>query len=100
MFKEFVFPAYARMAGARRSRRRRQKSTDRGRLLQTGTIICAALGLDTDLNLVYQIFALLVALIVVARTSLYFARPNVSVQSPAASICHGRRAFYVYHRPD
>lgn len=79
MFKEFVFPAYVRMAGARRSKRRRQKSTERGRLLQTGTLICAALGLDTDLNLVYQVFALLVALIVISRTSLYFARPDVSV---------------------
>ncbi len=79
-FKEFVFPAYARMASTRRSRQRRRQSTDRGRLLQTGTIICAALGLDTDLNLIYQLFALLVCLLVVSRASLWLARPKVSVQ--------------------
>lgn len=78
-FKEFVFPAYARMASGRRKRRRRTQNTDRGRLLQTGTVICAALGLDTDLNLIYQLFALLLALLVISRVSLVLARPHVTV---------------------
>lgn len=82
MFKDHVFPAYVRMANARSSRRgrRRRQSTDRGRLLQTGTVICAALGLDTDLNLIYQLFALLVCLLLISRASLMLARPQVSVR--------------------
>lgn len=79
MFKEFVFPAWAKMATAG-GRHRRRRTTDRGRLLQTGTIICLALGIDTDLNLIYQMFALLVSLIIVSRLSLRFDRPNVSVR--------------------
>ncbi|XOV87150.1 MAG: DUF58 domain-containing protein [Pseudomonadota bacterium] len=48
--------------------------------MQTGTVICAALGLDTDLTLVYQLFALLLCLLVISRFGVRLRRPAVSVR--------------------
>ncbi len=95
MFKAFIFPVYARMAGIRRRPRRRQV-TDRGRLLQTGTIVCLALGIDTDLNLVYQLFALLVVLILGSRLFLYFTRPRVAVRRQLPQFATAGEPF-TYH---
>lgn len=70
--------AYARLERA--SRRSRRRTTDRGRLIMTGALICAALGIDTDLTLIYQLFALLICLIFVSRIALRLQRPHVSVR--------------------
>lgn len=78
MFRELTFPGFVRMSRA--SRRASRRSTERGRLVQAGALICAALGVDTDITLVYQLFALLFCLIVIARLSLWIHRPNVSVR--------------------
>ena len=39
-----------------------------------------AVGIDTNLTLVYQLFALLLAMLVVSRLSLRFARPRIRLQ--------------------
>lgn len=75
--KGFVYPAWARMTRINRTARRNK--SDRGALIQGGAVVCAALGIDTDLTLIHQLFALLLCLIVVSRIALRFNRPNISV---------------------
>lgn len=77
-FREFIFPSYVRLSSASRNASRR--TSDRGRLVQTGAIVCAALGIDTDLTLIYQLFALLISLIIVSRFSLRFTSSRLKVE--------------------
>lgn len=77
-FRERAFPTWTRLTSI--SRRATRKNSDRGRLLQTGTVICGAVGLDTDLSFVYQLFALLVCVLVYSRLSLRFLVPEVSIR--------------------
>ena len=49
-------------------------------MFQTGTFICGAVGLDTDLSFVYQLFALMFCILVFARLSLRFQIPEVSIR--------------------
>ena len=78
MFRELTFPAFVRMSRA--SRRATRSTSERGRLITTAAVVCASLGIDTDLTLIYQLFALLLSLIVFSRLSLRFKRPAVSVR--------------------
>ena len=57
-----------------------RRSSDRGRLMQTATFICGAVGLDTDLTYVYQLFALMLCILICSRVSLRFMVPEVSVR--------------------
>lgn len=57
-----------------------RRSSDRGRMMQTGTFICGAVGLDTDLTYVYQLFALMVCILIASRISLRFRIPDVSIR--------------------
>ncbi len=77
-FRERVFPTWVKLT--RLNRRAMRKSTDRGRLMQTGTLICGAMGLDTDLSYVYQLFALMLCILIAARLSLKFQVPDVSIR--------------------
>ena len=78
MFKDSIFPAYARLSRA--SRKASRRNSDRGTLIITSTIICAAVGIDTGLTLVYQLFALLLCLIIVSRLSLRIQKPEVTLE--------------------
>ncbi len=78
VFREFIFPSWIRLTRANRNARR--KASDRGQLLFTAAFICGAVGLDTDLSMVYQLFALLVCLMIAARLSLRFMVPEVSLK--------------------
>ena len=77
MFPEALFPAYRRLSRVSRSTARR--TTERGQLFQTGAVLCTALGIDTDLTLIYQLFALCIAIIIVSRLSLRIHQPNVTL---------------------
>jgi uncharacterized protein (DUF58 family) len=78
VFKDSIFPGYARLSRA--SRRASRRNSDRGTLILTSAIICASIGIDTGLTLVYQLFALLFCLIVVSRLSLKLQKPDVSLE--------------------
>jgi uncharacterized protein (DUF58 family) len=77
-FRERIFPTWIRLT--RINRRAMRKNSDRGRLMQTGTFICGAVGMDTDLSFVYQLFALMLCILIFARISLKFQTPAVSVR--------------------
>ncbi len=77
-FRERAFPTWTRLTTI--SRRATRRNSDRGRLLQTGTVICGAVGLDTDLSFAYQLFALLVCILIYSRLSLKFLVPEVSIR--------------------
>lgn len=77
-FRERAFPTWTRLTTI--SRRATRRNSDRGRLLQTGTVICGAVGLDTDLSFVYQLFALLVCILIYSRLSLRFMTPEVTIR--------------------
>lgn len=77
MFKDRLYPIYARLA--RPNHHQNRRATDRGRMVQTSMIISAALGIDTNLNLVYQLFALLLCLLIVSRLALRLQPPRVDV---------------------
>lgn len=76
-FKHWVYPAYARVAQPRRTRKRR--GTGRGRLIQIGAIITAFLGFNTDSSLIYQLFAFLFCLTIASRIGLLIHKPNISI---------------------
>lgn len=48
--------------------------------MRTAAVVCAAFGIDTDLTLVYQLFALLLCLIVASRLSLSLKKPAVTAK--------------------
>lgn len=75
--QRFFYPSWSRLTRIDRNASRRR--SERGGLIQTGAVVCAALGIDTDLTLIYQLFALLVCLIVASRVSLRFLTPSVRV---------------------
>ncbi len=77
-FRERAFPTWTRLTTI--SRRATRRNSDRGRLLQTATVISGAVGLDTDLTFVYQLFALLLCLLIFSRFSLRFMIPEVSIR--------------------
>lgn len=77
-FQRLIFPVYARVTGPRRKRKAR--ATAKGRIVQTGIIVTAALGVDTDLTLIYQLFAFLLCLAIVARIGIRFRKPQVTVR--------------------
>ena len=77
-FRERAFPTWTRLTTI--NRRASRRNSDRGRLLQTSTFICGAVGLDTDLSFVYQLFALLVCTLVFARLTIKVHSPDVSVK--------------------
>ncbi|MDP6026385.1 MAG: DUF58 domain-containing protein [Pseudomonadales bacterium] len=78
MFRDWVYPGYVRAMRPKRPRKR--TGTDRGRLVQTGAVICAVLGLNTDTSLVYQLFSLLFCLVVISRLTLRIHRPSVEIR--------------------
>ncbi|MCZ6502917.1 MAG: DUF58 domain-containing protein [Gammaproteobacteria bacterium] len=78
MFREFIFPGFVRLSRA--SQRASRRTSERGRFIQISAVICAAIGVDTNLTLVYQVFALLLCLIIVSRLSLRVLPPKVSVR--------------------
>jgi uncharacterized protein (DUF58 family) len=73
----FFFRTYRRLL---RTRHRTSVASDRGRMVRTGAVVCAALGVDTDLTLIYQLFALLICLILVARVALALQKPVVAIR--------------------
>ncbi|MBL4682645.1 MAG: DUF58 domain-containing protein [Pseudomonadales bacterium] len=77
MFKNWIYPAYARFSKPRRTQKRR--GTDRGRLIQTGAVLTAILGLNTDASLIYQLFAFLFCLTLISRIGLKFHHPKISL---------------------
>ncbi|MFT7131595.1 MAG: hypothetical protein ACI81O_000301, partial [Cyclobacteriaceae bacterium] len=91
MFRDRLYPAYARFARPKKHQKRR--TTDRGRMVQTGLIISAALGVDTNLNLIYQLFALLACLLIVSRLALRLHPPNVSISRHLPRFATDGQAF-------
>lgn len=77
MFRKFVFPAYARVTGNRRSTR---QSSERGQLVLAAALVCGAVGIDTDLTLNYQLFALLLILLISSRITVRFHQPEVTLK--------------------
>ena len=77
-FRERAFPTWTRLTTI--NRRAMRRNSDRGRLMLTGTLICGAVGLDTDLSVVYQLFALLFCTLVFARLSIRVYSPDVSIR--------------------
>lgn len=78
MFRDFVFPGYARLS--RSGRRAKRRSTETGRFIQTSAVVCGAIGIDTNLTHVYQLFAFLICLIILSRFALRIQHPKVTVK--------------------
>mgnify|MGYP007032470253 CR=1 FL=1 len=77
MFRKFIFPACTRITQNRYSTR---QSSERGQLVLAAALICGALGIDTDLTLNYQLFALLLVLLFSARITVRFHKPAILVK--------------------
>jgi uncharacterized protein (DUF58 family) len=77
MFRKFVFPAYARVTGNRHSTR---QSSERGQLVLAAALVCGAISIDTDLTLNYQLFSLLIILLISSRITVKFHQPEVTVK--------------------
>lgn len=77
MFKELIFPGYVRLS--RVGRHASRKTTDRGRMIQLGMLIAMIIGVDMGRTLVYQLFALLLCMIIVSRLSLKLQPPSLSL---------------------
>lgn len=90
-FRERIFPTWTRLTNL--NRRAMRRNSDRGRLMQTGTFICGALGLDTDLSFVYQLFALMICILIFARLSLRLHVPDVEVRRQLPRYATAGEAF-------
>lgn len=90
-FKNRLYSTYARLASPKTHQKRR--ATDRGRMVQTSMIISAALGIDTNLNLVHQLFALLLCLLIVSRLALRLHPPKVSVSRDLPNFATAGQSF-------
>ncbi len=77
MFRDWVYPSYVKVV--RTGRNRKRASTEQGQVIDTGVFICAVLGLNTDVSLVYQLFAFLLCLAIISRITLRIHKPNVTV---------------------
>jgi len=77
MFRRWIYPSYVRISGA--SRRSTRRVSERGQLIQMGIIITAALGVDTELTLIYQLFCFLIVLYFGARLTTLWHRPHLSL---------------------
>ncbi|MBQ73720.1 MAG: hypothetical protein CMQ20_01705 [Gammaproteobacteria bacterium] len=91
MFRETIFPSYVRITRA--SQKASRRTSERGKLIQTSAIICAAIGVDTDLTLTYQLFAFLLCLIIVSRLSLRIQPPKISVTRRLPKYATAGQAF-------
>ncbi|MBD3646775.1 MAG: hypothetical protein HUJ31_04830, partial [Pseudomonadales bacterium] len=94
MFKDFIFPGYVRMS--RVERRASRRTSDRGRLIQLGMLIAMVVGLDTDRTLAYQLFALLLCMVVISRLCLQIQPPRVSVQRRLPRYATAGESFRYY----
>lgn len=74
----FIYPGHVRIT--RPNDKRSRRSSEMGRFILTGIVITAALGIDTDLTLSYQLFAFLLGLYVLAGFASRYNKPNVSVK--------------------
>ncbi len=72
-----MFPGYVRVV--RPKLKRKRSPTDHGQLIASGAFICAFLGLNTDVTLVYQLFAFLLCLVIISRIGLRIQKPSVTV---------------------
>lgn len=77
MIRRLIYPNYARIS--RVSRRSSRRISERGQLIQIGIIITATLGIDTELTLIYQLFAFLGCLYLAATLATLLQRPKLSV---------------------
>jgi hypothetical protein len=93
MFKDWVYPAYARAMRPRKKPRKR-RPTERGQLVLTGALLTAALGMNTESSFVYQLFALLLCIGIASRITLRMARPNVSVRRMLPRYATAEQSFH------
>jgi uncharacterized protein (DUF58 family) len=77
-FHRFIYPGHVRITGP--SYKRTRRATETGGFVLTGIVITAALGIDTDLTLSYQLFAYLLGLYVLSGISSRFNKPNVTLR--------------------
>ena len=78
MFRRVIYPSYARLTSA--SRKASRRTSERGGFIQTGAVFSAVIGIDTNLTLVYQLFALLLCMIILSRIALRYQKPQVSLR--------------------
>ena len=93
MFKDWVYPAYARAMRPRKKPRKR-RPTERGQLILTGALLTAALGMNTESSFVYQLFALLLCIGIASRVTLRMARPNVGVRRMLPRYATAEQTFH------
>ncbi len=74
----FIYPAHVRITRPNETRTRR--SSDLGKFIITGIVLTAALGVDTDLTLNYQLFAFLLCLYLMAGFMTRYNKPHVAVK--------------------
>jgi uncharacterized protein (DUF58 family) len=77
-FHRFIYPGHVRIT--RPNNRRSHRPSEIGGFILTGIVITAALGIDTDLTLSYQLFAFLLGLYALSGITCRFNRPNVTVK--------------------
>ncbi|MEX2489888.1 MAG: DUF58 domain-containing protein [Pseudomonadales bacterium] len=94
MFKELIFPGYVRLSRAGRHASR--KTSERGRLIQLGMLITMVVGMDMERTLAYQLFALLLCIIIGSRISLKIHPPNLSVQRHLPGFATANEPFEYY----
>jgi len=90
-FHRFIYPGHVRIT--RPNEQRSRRTSEIGGFILTGIVITAALGIDTDLTLSYQLFSFLLGLYVLSGISTRFNRPNVSVKRDLPAFATAGEAF-------
>ncbi len=91
MFRDIAFTGYARLS--RTGRKASRRGTNRGLFIWTGVLISGAVGIDTNLTLVYQLFAVLLSLIVFSRLALRIQKPEITLHRRLPKYATAGQAF-------
>jgi uncharacterized protein (DUF58 family) len=76
-FHQFIYPGHVRITRSNPGRKRRPSSL--GQFVLGGGVMCATIGIDTDLTLSYQLFTLLASLYLLASLASQIHKPQIKV---------------------
>lgn len=87
----FIYPGHVRIT--RPNDKRSRRSSEMGGFILTGIVITAALGIDTDLTLSYQLFAFLLGLYILAGLASRYNKPKVTLTRHLPVFATAGKAF-------
>jgi len=90
-FHRFIYPGHVRITRSNPGRKRRPSPL--GQFVIGGAVMCATIGIDTDLTLSYQLFTLLASLYLLASIASGIYKPQIKVNRVLPAFATAGEAF-------